>query len=577
MAQWKSMALEETRPAIRAGRHIITSSHYLASAAGHRMFERGGNAIDAGVAAGLALNVLLPEWTSIGGVAPILVLEGGSGTVSSVCGVGTWPADTDASVFRDEYQGRIPRGALRCVTPAALGAWLTTLERFGRLRLEDVFEPALELAESGTPVHDELHHHLARYRERLIEWPGTRAVFYPAGAVPAIGTRLPQSELARTIRRLVDAARSHEDRRRGIHAAYELFYRGEIAHEVSEFIQGEGGWLRYEDLAGFEIVVEEAISTRYRGIDMFGGGPWCQGPVVLQTLNVLELGEVAPLGHNSPEYVHLVVEALKLAFADREAFYGDPRFVQVPTRGLLSMDYARVQRSRIDPLSCANGLPAPGDAWAFDVGGAAPQPRSAPSGSLEPGTACVCAVDAEGNAFSAAPSDGIQGSPVVPGLGFAVSSRGVQSWVEQDHPASIRAGKRPFLTPTPHLAMKDGRFLLAFATPGMDTQPQALVQFVANVVDFGMDVQRAIEAPRFVTRGFPRAMDPHDWEPNSLYLEGRIDGAVADRLSALAHHVSMWPDFTSEAGTVVAVMADHDSQTLVGAADPRRLCYAIGW
>jgi gamma-glutamyltranspeptidase/glutathione hydrolase len=577
MAQWKSVTLAETRPAIRARRHIITSGHYLASAAGQRMFDRGGNAIDAGVAAGLALNVLLPEWTSLGGVAPILVLDGKSGTVSSICGVGRWPAATDVSVFREKYRGRIPSGPLRSVTPAALGAWLTALEGFGRLRLEDVIEPALELAEFGIPVHDELHRHLAQYRDKLIEWPGTAAVFYPEGAAPAVGTRLRQADLARTLRRLIDAARHHDDREGGIVAAYDLFYRGDIAQQVAEYVEREGGWLRYEDLAGFEILVEEAARTEYRGIDVFAGGPWCQGPVVLQTLNVLRLDDVAGLRHNSSDYIHLCVEALKLAFADREAFYGDPEFVRVPSRGLLSMEYARVQRSRIDLLSCADGLPAPGDPWSFDSGEAGQQESPAPSGSLDPGTACVCAVDSEGNAFSAAPSDGIQSSPIVPGIGFAVSSRGGQSWVEENHPSSIRAGKRPFLTPTPELAMKEGRFLLGYATPGMDTQPQALVQFMANVVDFGMDLQQAVEAPRFVTRGFPMAMDPHDWEPNSLYLEGRIEGTVADRLATLGHDVSVWPDFTSEAGSVIAVMADRESETLIGAADPRRMCYAIGW
>jgi gamma-glutamyltranspeptidase/glutathione hydrolase len=577
MVQWKKVTLAETRPAIRARQYIISSGHYLASAAGQRMFHQGGNAIDAGVAAGLALNVLLPEWTSIGGVAPILVLDGKSNTVSSICGLGRWPAATDVSVFREDYEGHIPSGILRCVTPAALGAWLTALERFGRLRFEEVIEPALELAEFGGPVHDELHHYLAGDREKLLGWPGTAAVFYPGGGVPAVGTRLRQRDLAATFRRLFDAARAHDDRKRGIAAAYEEFYRGDIARQIAGYFEREGGWIRYEDLAGFEVPVEEALRTEYRGIDVFAGGPWCQGPVVLQTLNVLGLDDVAGMRHNSTDYIHLVVEALRLSFADRGAFYGDPDLVRVPIRGLLSQEYARVQRSRIDPLSCAEGLVPSGDPWRFEPDWVGQESSPAPSGSLEPGTACVCAVDSEGNAFSAAPSDGIQGSPIVPGLGFAVSSRGGQSWVEESHPSSVRPGKRPFLTPTPGLAMKDGKFFLAYATPGMDTQPQTLVQFMANVVDFGMDLQQAVEAPRFVTRGFPQAMDPHDWDPNSLYLESRIDRTVADRLATLGHRVNEWPAFTSEVGTLNAVLADRESETLIGAADPRRLCYAIGW
>lgn len=541
------------------------------------MFERGGNAVDAGVAAGLALNVLLPEWTGIGGVAPILVLEGKSGKVSSISGLGRWPRATDASLFREQYEGRIPSGVLRCVTPGALGAWLTALRRFGRLRLEDVVDPALQLAEHGTPVHGELHRCLASFQEKLSRWPGTVAMFYPDGGVPALGTRLRQTDLAQTLRRMINAALAHDNRERGIEAAYDLFYRGDIAYELAEYFEREGGWLRYEDLAEFEITVEEAVHIEYRGMDVFSGGPWCQGPVVLQTLRLLELEDVSRLGHNSVDYIHLCVEAFKLAFADRGAFYGDPDFVAVPINGLLSQDYARSQRSRIHSKRCANGLPSPGDPWLFEPKSGRLDAASAKLGSLEEGTSYVCAVDSEGNAFSAAPSDGIQSSPIVPGLGFAVSSRGGQSWVEDSHPSSIHPRKRPFLTPTPGLAMRDGRFFLAYGTPGMDTQPQTLVQFIANVIDFGMDPQQAVEAPRFATQSFPRAFDPHDSEPNSLYLEGRIEENVVSELTAFGHDVKVWPEFTSEAGVVCAIMADWKNETLIGAADPRRLSYAIGW
>jgi gamma-glutamyltranspeptidase / glutathione hydrolase len=577
MEKWKAVALTETRPAVRAKHHVVSSGHYLASAAGHRMFERGGNAIDAGVAAGLALNVLLPEWTSIGGVAPILVLDARSATVSSISGVGRWPAATDPGVFRKDHNGRIPSGVLRCVTPAALGAWLTALERFGRLRLEDVVEPALELAEMGTPVHEELHRHLTQNRSKLIRWTGTADVFYPGGEVPVVGSRLRQSDLGRTLRRLIDAAGAHDDRIQGIKAAHELFYRGAIAREIAAFFQEHDGWLAYEDLASFEMPVEDAVRTQYRGIDVFAGGAWCQGPVVLQTLNILGLDNVSELGHNSAEYVHLCVEALKLAFADRNAYYGDPDFIDIPLRRLLSQDYARKQRSRIDSLKAAENVPDPGDPRGIEPGVSTASESSVAFDRLTPGTACVCAVDSEGNALTAAPSDGIQGSPVIPGLGFPVSSRGVQAWVDDEHPSSVQPRKRPFLTPTPELAMRDGRIFLAYATPGMDTQPQALVQFIANVIDFQMDPQQAIEAPRFVTRSFPVANDPHSFEPNALYLEGRIEKDVLDHLRRFGHGVTQWPDFTSEVGTITAVMVDYATETLVGAADPRRLCYAIGW
>jgi gamma-glutamyltranspeptidase/glutathione hydrolase len=570
------MALTQGRPAVRAIRYAVSSGHYLASAAGQRVFEQGGNAIDAGVAAGVALNVLLPEWTGIGGVAPILVLDGRDGQVTSLCGLGRWPRGTDVDTLRGRWGGRIPPGVWRAVTPAAMGAWLVALQRFGRLPLETVLAPAIELAERGTPVHPGLHQRLTDARGLYGRWPGTMAVFYPGGDVPPVGARLRQTDLAATLRRLVAAAAGHRDRERGIAAAHDRFYRGDIAREVAAYFEAEGAWLRYEDLAEFEIAVEAPVAADYRGYTVYSCGPWCQGPTVLQTLNVLERERLDELGHNSPDYVHLVTEALKLAFADRGAYYGDPDRVRVPLAGLLSKDYAAAQRARIDPARCGPAEPAPGDAWRFEPGGTLLAPHAS-AGPLERGTSYVCTADVDGNAFSATPSDGILTAPIVPGLGFAVSSRGVQSWLDPDHPSAVQPGKRPFLTPNPGLALKDGRLFMAFGTPGTDTQPQAMAQLVANVVDFGMDPQVAVEAPRFATYSFPRANDPHEVEPASLYLEARFDPAVADALRARGHDVRPWPAYTSLAGELCAIVYDAATETFLGAADPRRLCYAIGW
>lgn len=565
------------RPALRGSRYVVSSGHPLASVAGLRMFERGGNAVDAGVAAGLVLNVVLPEWTGIGGVAPILVLDARTRRVSSVRGLGRWPRAADPELFRVAHRGRIPPGVLRCVTPAALGAWLTALQRFGRLRLDEVLAPALELAERGFPVHEELRLCLEAGRQRFARWSGTWRTFYPGGETPRAGVLLRQPELARTLRRLMQAASRHERRELGLGAALDLFYRGEIAREVAAFFEREGGWLHYDDLAGFEAVVEEPVATTYRGVEVFACGPWCQGPTVLQTLNVLEREPLAALGHNSPAYIHLVAEALKLAFADRGAYYGDPAFVRVPLRGLLSKAYAAVQGRRIDPRRCAAEAVPPGDPWRFEPG-QADKPGAGPGAvTLEPGTSYVCAADADGYAFSATPSDGMRTTPLVPGLGFAISSRGVQSWLEEGHPSAMAPGKHPFLTPNPGLALRDGQLFLAYGTPGTDTQPQAMVQLLANVIDFGMDPQQAVEAPRFATYSFPRANDPHPVEPRSLYLEARISDAVAEALAAMGHQVRRWPAFSPAAGALCAVLFDRASGTLVGAADPRRLCYAVGW
>jgi gamma-glutamyltranspeptidase / glutathione hydrolase len=571
------MAPTQGRPAVRASRYAVSSGHYLATAAGQRVFEQGGNAIDAGVAAGVALNVLLPEWTGIGGVAPMLVLDGRDGSVASICGLGRWPRATDVGALRERWGGRIPPGVWRAVTPAAMGAWLVALQRYGRLPLGEVLAPAIELAERGTPVHAGLAQRLTDARGLYGQWPATVEVFYPGGDVPAVGARLYQPDLARTLRRLVAAADGQRDRAAGIAAAYERFYCGDVAREVAAFFEQEGGWLRYEDLAEFEVAVEAPVATEYRGYTVYSCGPWCQGPTVLQTLNVLEGERLAALEHNSAEYVHLVTEALKLAFADRGAYYGDPEWVRVPLAGLLSKEYAAVQRSRLDAARCAPAEPAPGDPWPFEPGERPPAVALGRAGPLERGTSYVCAADAEGNALSATPSDGILTAPIVPGLGFAVSSRGVQSWLDPSHPSAVQPGKRPLLTPNPGLAMRDGRLFMVYGTPGTDTQPQAMVQLLANVIDFGLDAQAAVEAPRFATYSFPRANDPHEVEAASLYLEARIAPAVAEALRARGHDVRPWPAYTSSAGELCAIVYDPATETLIGAADLRRLCYAAGW
>jgi len=568
--------LQQTRPAVRGDHYAISTGHPLATAAGQRIFQQDGNATDAGVAAGLALNVTLPDRTGIGGVAPILVLDGASGKVRSIRGLGRWPRATDVEALRTGWGGRIPPGVLRCVTPAAMGAWLTALARFGRLRLEQVLAPAIALAERGMPVWHGLHRALSESRALYETWPGTRAIFYPDGDVPVLHARLRQPELAQTLRRLAAAASRHDNRERGIWAAYDLFYRGEIAHEIAAFFQKERGWLNGEDLAGFEASLEEPCHSTYQGLDLLSGGPWCQGPVTLQILNLLETEPLAGLEHNSAAYIHFCTEAFKLVFADRGAFYGDPDWVRVPLQGLLSKPYAAGRALLIDRARAQTGTPAPGDPWAFGPDERPGEPGAA-GGPLETGTSCVCAADDQGNAFSATPSDGISSAPVIPGLGFAVSSRGVQSWLAAGHPSVVRAGKLPFLTPTPGIALKDGRFFIAYGTPGTDTQPQAMAQLLVNVLEFRMDLQQAIDAPRFATYSFPRANDPHRADLGSLYLESRIAAATAGQLAAMGHDIRRWSAYEADAGALCAVMADNVNGGFVAGADPRRLSYAIAW
>ena len=333
------------------------------------------------------------------------------------------------------------------------------------------------------------------------------------------------------------------------------------------------------DLANFQVEIDESPPrVDYRDLTVFGCGPWCQGPVALQTLAILDGYDLSRLGHNSPDHLHLLIESLKAAFADREQFVGDPNFVDVPIDGLLHPDYAAEWRDRIDSSSAAPGMPHPGNPWPYQgrsdsVRRRTPAAFNAP---VEPDTSFVCVVDRDGNAMAATPSDGFGGSPIVPGLGFVISGRGVQSWLEPDHPSSVAPGKRPRLTPNPGMILRDGKLFAPYGTPGNDTQPQAMVQFVINLVDFGMNPQEAVEAPRIATYSFPRSTHPHPYTPGLAFAESRISAKAIEGLRSFGHDVKFWPDLAAPAGSICAIVVDQEHGFLVGAADPRRLAYAAG-
>ncbi|MBM3227135.1 MAG: gamma-glutamyltransferase family protein, partial [Candidatus Tectomicrobia bacterium] len=483
---------------------------------------------------------------------------------------------------RQHLGGRIGRGVHRCVMPAALDAWLTALERHGTMTFTEVVTPALELAEVGFPMHDVMLSTMATPSalEAMRQWPSTRTIFLPDGDLIPLGARVVQKDLAHTLRLLIEAEQGATSRVAGLHAVRARFYQGDIAEQMVRFVQQQGGWLTMEDLATFHVSVEAPVKTTYRGYEVYACGPWCQGPVVPQTLNILEGYDLAAMDRFSPAVYHLILEALKAAFADRDRYYGDPRHVAVPMDGLLSKAYAAEWRSRIDPQVASPGMPEPGDAWRFS----AHQPHqpsrwrfpTPSSGPVEPDTSYVAVVDRWGNAFSATPSDGVTNTPVVPGLGFIISSRGMQSWLDPDHPSCLAPGKRPRLTPSPGMVLKDGRLVMPYGTPGNDVQPQAMVQYLMNVLDYGMNPQQAIEAPRCATMSFPRSSDPHPYTPGLAHLEARLDASVAAELTRMGHQLHLWPDWAKGAGSVGAVQVDHEHGVLHGVADVRRVAYAMG-
>jgi gamma-glutamyltranspeptidase/glutathione hydrolase len=387
-----------------------------------------------------------------------------------------------------------------------------------------------------------------------------------------------QQDLARSIGGMIEAERAASgDRDRKLRAAHDFFYRGPIARAVADYHAKNGGFVTAADLAGFEAPVEAGIAANWRGYQVHSCDVWCQGVTLLETLKIVEDAGFARLTHNSPAYVHRATEALDLAFADREAFVGDPKFVQVPTAALLSDAYAASQRARIDERRAFGAMPAPGS-----PGGqrsrAMPSPAAARGATaMAPDTIYCAVMDRHGNAYSATLSDTSYDTPVIPGTGMVMSSRGQQSRLAAEHPSVVAPGKRPRLTPSPALAMKDGKPFMCFGTPGGDVQAPAMMQVFLNVVQHGMPLQQAVEAPRFSSANFPNSFPPHEYFAGRLCIEENMPAGVIEEMRALGHEVEVLPRLPAKGGGVCAVMRDPATGLAHGGADPRRECYALAW
>lgn len=567
------------RPTITGTRHMISAGHHAAAHAGFSILEAGGNAIDAGVAAGIALGVLHTDLVNFAGVAPMIIYLAERREVVTIDGLGTWPRAADINVFIQQYGGKIPPGILRTVIPAAPEAWITALERYGTLSFGEVAQAAIRLARDGFAMHWLMAGYITEHESDYRRWPETQRVFMPQGRPPREGERFVQADLARTLQYLVDQEKAHAGKGRmaGLQAARDGFYRGDVAAAIAQYHRANGGWVTQQDMADYRVRFEPPVMTRFGDIDLYACGPWCQGPVLPQALNILSGVDLKAMGHNSTAYIHAVTEALKLAFADRHAYYGDPAFVNVPTAQLLSPAYAAERRRALDLHQAAPGMPAAGVIDQRHLAGAPLPSTDTATPALEPGTSYVSVVDRHGNAFSATPSDASNATPVIPATGLCPSSRGSQSWCDPALPASVAPGKRPRLTCSPALALCNGKAYMAFGSPGNDVQPQAMLQAFLNLQVFGMDVQSAVEAPRFATYSFPSSSEPHTYLPARLAVENRVPRETGDALKAMGHDVSWWPALAEAAGAVCAVRVNPDSGMLEGGADPRRLSYALGW
>ena len=569
------------RPTVTGTRHMISAGHFLAAEAGFEVLEAGGNAFDAAVAGGLVLGVVQSDIVNIAGVAPIILYLAESREVVTVSGLGTWPRSLRADFFQREHDGQIPEGVLRTVVPAAPDAWITLLERYGTMSFGDVAGAAIRFARDGFVMYPLMAGLITSMADNYRRWPSSTAIYLPDGRPPEPGRLFVQADLGRTLQYMVNEEKTAAGRSReaGLQAARDAFYRGDIAATIVRYHAENGGLLRAEDLADFRVGIEPPVHAQIGGIDVYTCGPWCQGPMLLQALGLLAGADLATHGHNGWTYIHRVTEALKLAFADRHHYYGDPRFVDVPMDELLSPAYAAARRTLIRDDEAWPEMPPPGDP--FDPGGTAGGTRSAAASDGEPraalDTSYLCVIDRRGNAVSATPSDGSYDTPVIPGTGLCPSSRGSQSWADPTHASAAAPGKRPRLTPNPALAIRDGEFVMPFGTPGGDIQVQAMLQVFLNVVAFGMDVQAAVEAPRFATQSFPDSFEPHRYYPGRLNLEARLPEATGTALAALGHDVHWWPEWIWQAGAVCLIRSDLQSGILSAGADPRRPCYALGW
>jgi gamma-glutamyltranspeptidase / glutathione hydrolase len=595
-----------TRPEILGTFGVVTSTHWLASATGMAILEKGGNAFDAAVATGFALQVVEPHLNGPGGDVPMILYSVQRDEVQVICGQGAAPQAATIEAFRGLGLDLVPgSGLLPAVVPGAFDAWMLLLRDYGTLPLRDVLEPAIGFARNGYPLVPTISTTIERVRplfER--EWPSSAAVYLPGGVVPQPGSLFRNPALANAYARILEEAQAAgHGREAQIEAARAAWYKGFVAEAIDRFCRTQAvmdtsgrrhrGLLRADDLAGWQATIERPLTYDYRGFTLCKAGPWSQAPVALQQLALLEGYDMSALSAADPEFVHLVTECGKLAFADREAFYGDPDFVDVPLVTLLSDDYAAHRRTLVDAQASqmlrpgviegfggSISLRAPtshddlADAGAFGAGEPT-VPRGAMAEIEGRGDTChLDVIDRHGNMIAVTPSGGwLQSSPVIPELGFCLSTRGQMFWLEEGKPASLAPRKRPRTTLSPSLALRDGEPYLVFGTPGGDQQDQWSLHVFLRHVDFGMNLQEAIDAPAFHSEHAPSSFYPREARLGLLALEGRFPKATVGELSRRGHDVELRDDWSL--GRVSA--AAKDGPLLKAAANPRHMQgYAIG-
>jgi gamma-glutamyltranspeptidase/glutathione hydrolase len=568
------------RPVVRGTQYAVSSMKQEATRAAARILESGGNAFDAIVAGQAVLALVNPESNGLGADAVILVYHAGEKRVYSVNAEGTAPKLATIDWYNKNNGGKIPDsdGLLSASLPGVIDAWYVLLDRWGTMTFAQVLEQAIDVAENGFPIGDGLARAIAGSK-KIQRYPTTRKVYFPDGKAPHPGDIFRNVDSARMLRKLVEAeqAAAGRGRHEALRAARDRFYKGDIARTMGEFSEQNGGLYRYEDFAAYTAKVETPVSANYRGYEVYKNPSSSQGPAELFLLNILEGYDVKKLGHNSPEYIHTSAEALKLAFADREKL-GDTDFVRVPFEGLLSKSYAAERRKLIDPDRASLDI-RPGHPEHFMKVAMAPaqigHTRVGEADYSEGDTSYIAVVDKGHNMVSFEPSlhSGFGTGVVMADLGFIFNCRGDYYSLMPGEPRSLEPGKRPRSTLQSTLVLKDGQPCFITGSPGGDDQIQRTVQTLMNMIDFGMNVQQAIEAPRWSTRGFASSVFPHNMShPGDLSVESRIPGAVQTALQAKGHKLQSVGAWSLGSNATIAI--DPKTGVLSAGADPRVEAYA---
>ncbi len=595
----------QSRPELVGTFGMVTTTHWQASAAGMAMLERGGNAFDAAVAAGCVLHVVEPDQNGPGGDVPLILWSEKRGRVDVICGQGVAPSTISGEALRNMGLDIMPgTGHLPVVVPGSFGAWMLLLRDYGCLTIREVLEPAIAIARDGFLLTPTVASVLKQARPFMEEFWPTSAEAYCDGTLEAGDLHhLPMQ--ARTWERIIEEAEAAGgDREAQVEAARKAWYEGFVAEAIDRFMrepvmdssgEAHAGFLTGDDLARWRATVEDPVTLDYGDYTVCKAGPWSQAPVLLQQLALLKGFDVGAMDASGPEFVHVIQECAKLALADREAFYGDPRFVDVPLERLLSEDYCAERRQLVEEAANLEMRPGTIDGFGGAItlralgstniahaatslessAGSKPWRTWAEFVARRHGDTChFDIIDRHGNMISGTPSGGwLTGSPAVPGLGFPVSVRGQMFWLDDDHPNGLQPGKRPRTTLTPTLALQHGEPRLVFGTPGGDHQDQWSLHAFLRHVDHGMTLQESLDAPSFYTDHMPSSFYPREWMPGHLAVEDHFPGSTIEDLDRRGHDLRIYPRWSHYNSMT---MASKRGRVLRAAASPRRQCYAVG-